>query len=405
MHSEDAVAWYSILMRHLWTLRAFYLLTGLSGGFFGPYLSLLLERDGFSSSAIGGAMSLAMVIAIVVQPLFGLLVDRFHATRTTLALTFLVPAIFAFLYDQQNFLLIVSVYALSTLFSAPQAPIADAYAVGLARAYGTTYGTIRSFGSMGYALGGYAGGLYLEHLSIHLLWLPYALLCVIGGAIAFFLPREKPSSVVRGSIRQGMSTLLKNPRFVLFLLGGFLISETLTAFNTYFVLAFHEIGGSFADTGIALFIASLTNVPAMLIAARVIRRVGREKTMLIAATAYVVRWGVQVLIPIPSVAIAIQVLHGISFGFFYVAAVGFVAQTTTRELQATGQSIFGMVCNGLAGIGGNLVNGFLLRAGGPTLMYAVCAIAALFGAVCFLLVMRVKDAAVDTTKALLDLSP
>lgn len=43
--------------------------------------------------------------------------------------------------------------------------------------------------------------------------------------------------------------------------GSFLVNQTLTAFNTYFVLAFKMSGGLTSLVGVALLIASITNVP------------------------------------------------------------------------------------------------------------------------------------------------
>lgn len=364
-------------------LRLFYLMTGLAGGLLGPYVALLFSRDGLPSDQIGIVTSLGTLVAIVVQPLWGIVVDHFRITRSMLAATFAVPAAATVLYNVHFLPVLLLAYTLASIFSSPQAPIADAYAVATARQAGTQYGTIRSFGSLGYALGSLAGGTYVAHVSVATLWAPYALLCATGAVIALTLPRREPSRVKRSPVLSGVRRLLGNRRFLVFLLGGFLVSETLTAFNTYFVLTFRAIGGSLALTGIAFMIASLTNVPAMLLAARVIGRIGRERTMMVAAFVYVLRWGVQALIPLPSVAIAVQALHGLSFGFFYVAAVDYVSEVTDEAMQATGQSVFGIVCGGLAVIVGNLVNGYLLHVGGATMMYVVCALCSVAAAIAF----------------------
>ncbi|MNN95138.1 Nucleoside H+ symporter [compost metagenome] len=79
-------------------------------------------------------------------------------------------------------------------------------------------------------------------------------------------------------------------------------------------------------------------------------------------------------------------LHGLSFGFFYIAAVEYVALVAGKEMQATGQSLFNMVFVGLGGIIGNLLNGYLLNAGGPGLMYMTCTVSAALGALLLLLV-------------------
>lgn len=364
-------------------LRAFYLATGLSSGIFYPYLSLLLVTNGLNSGQVGLILSIGTLVSIVVQPIWGLVVDRFSVTRVVLFLSAAVPAVFVVFYRMHAPWLIVLASVVSNLFAAPQAPIADAYAVATARRARTSYGAIRLFGSLGFATGGYLGGLYLVHQSMQTLWVPAAFLGLMAAAAAITFPRPPEEVGIGSSMTGGLRVLLSNRRFLVFLCGGLLVSQTLTAFNTYFTLTFRAMGGSLSLTGIAFFIASATNVPAMLMASRVIRRIGRERTMLLAAIAYVLRWGIQAFVPIPSVAIAIQVLHGVSFGFFYVAAVDFVAHAAGKDLQATGQSVFGMVTGGIAGIVGSLVNGYLLQIAGAGVMYGACTASAVAGGACF----------------------
>jgi MFS transporter, PPP family, 3-phenylpropionic acid transporter len=369
-------------------LRAFYLCTGLSSGLLVPYLSLLLEHDGFSSSTVGIVMAIGTFVSILTQPIWGMIVDQFHMTRLTLALSCVLPGVLAIVFDVKWLWLVVLANSIWNIFSSPQAPISDAYAVTSATRTGASYGSIRMLGSLGFALGGYLSGEYIAHFPITSLWIPYIIVALLGGAIACIFPKNDVNFARRTSIRQGIFELLKNRQFVIFLIGGFLVSQTLTAFNTYFAITFHAMGGSLALTGIAFFIASGTNVPAMLIARFVIQRIGRNQTLLLASCAYILRWLVQAYFPIPWVSIIIQVLHGVSFGFYYIAAVDFVFHSASKEYQATAQSIFGMICSGLAGIVGNLLNGFLLRFGGPELMYTSCMASSLLGAVCFWIVWR-----------------
>lgn len=162
----------------------------------------------------------------------------------------------------------------------------------------------------------------------------------------------------------------------------------MTAFGTYFVLAFQSVGGSTSYAGIALFLASITNVPSMFFASKVIRRLGMERTLLLGALIYVLRWGIQVAFPYPSVMIGVQVLHGLSFGFFYIAAVEYVSKITSAEMQATGQSVFNIVFSGFAGILGNLLNGMLLNQGGVGLMNLSCMLSAAAGAALLFYVAR-----------------
>lgn len=377
------------MLNQLWRLRSVHLTTGIAGGLFVPYLSLLLVHDGMHSGQIGWITSIGTLASILIQPVWGMIVDRFQVSRLTLFVSTVIPAVIAWLYDAPWLTTLILVSLVATILATPQIPVVNAFSIVVARQANTTFGTIRMFGSLGFALGGYAGGWFLQHFAISALWLPYAALSLIGGVTALTLrPLKEVGVGVGGSIREGTVELLSNRRFVLFLIGGFLVSQTLTAFNTYFALAFQSIGGSIGVTGFAFMLASATNVPAMLISARVMRRLGRGNTMLLAAFAYTVRWSVQALVPIPWVAISIQALHGVCFGLFYVAAVDYVSDVARKDIQTTAQSVFNMVTGGLAGILGNLSNGYLLHWGGSVAMYGSCAISCALGTICLWFVAK-----------------
>ncbi|AJY75694.1 MFS transporter [Paenibacillus beijingensis] len=368
-------------------LRALYLVSGLAGGMLAPYLTTLFIHQGFSGQQAGWSMAIGTFASVIVQPLWGMIVDRYRRTRLVLGLSLAVPAVLVFFYNTKVFAVAVLVYTVSTIFSATQPPIADSYAVATARAAGTSYGTIRSLASLGYALGGFAGGIYLSYFQITSLWVPYMILAFLGVLAVCTLPEQTDRYVVSMSFSEGLKKLARNKSFLVFLGGCFLVNQTLTAFNSFFVFAFQSIGGSFRLSGVALLIASITNVPAMLLAAFVIRKIGREKMLMLAAVAYILRWGIQWLFPVPAVMIGIQVLHGLSFGFFYIAAVEFVAATAGKEMQATGQSVFNMVFAGFAGIIGNLLNGYLIEAGGVPLMHLSCTVSAALGALLLCIVV------------------
>ncbi|CAH1204684.1 putative 3-phenylpropionic acid transporter [Paenibacillus auburnensis] len=376
-------------MDKLLKLRGFYLFLGLAGGSFGSYLTLLLKYNGMDVSQIGMMMATGTLIAICIQPVWGLIADRYNQARLVLILSVAVPAVLAVFYRFEYFMVLLLIYTVSTIFSSTQAPIADSYAIAAANKAGSSYGSIRLMMSIGAAVGAYAGGQYIENFSVSTIWLPFLVLNSAAVIIALTLPKQaEENHMMSQSFSQGVKKLLGNRVFLAFLGGCFLVNQTMAAFGTYFVVAFQSVGGSASHAGIALFIASFTNVPSMLYASKVIRKLGRERTLLLGALIYVLRWGIQVAFPYPSVMIGVQVLHGLSFGLFYIAAVEYVSQITSPEMQATGQSVFNIVFSGFAGILGNLLNGFLLSEGGVELMNLSCMLSAAVGAVLLLYVAR-----------------
>ncbi|BCG58485.1 MFS transporter [Paenibacillus sp. URB8-2] len=376
-------------MEKLLKLRVFYLFLGLGGGLFTPYLTLLLVDNGLNSGQVGALMATGTLVAILFQPVWGIVSDRYHQTRLVLILSVAVPAGLAVFYRSEYFIVLFAVYMVSTVFSSTQAPIADSYAIAAAKRAGSTYGSIRLMLSFGAAAGGYIGGVYVSSFSVSTIWVPFLLFNLLAVLVAVTLPKEaEGNAIMAQSFAQGMRQLLGNRIFLAFLGGSFLVNQTMTAFGTYFVLAFQSVGGSTQYAGIALMLASITNVPSMLVASRVIGKIGRERTLLLAALIYVFRWAIQVIFPYPAAMISVQALHGLSFGFFLVAAVEYVSQTTSSDMQATGQSVFNMVFSGLSGIVGNLLNGILLSQGGVQLMNVSCMLSSAAGAVLLIYVAR-----------------
>jgi len=376
-------------MKKLLKLRGFYLFLGLAGGSFGPYLTSLLVHNGLDSGQIGMLMATGTLIAILIQPMWGIISDRYNQTRLVLILSVAVPALLAVFYRSEYFIVLMLVFTVSTIFSSTQAPIADSYAIAAAKRAGSTYGSIRLMLSIGAAVGSLAGAKYVSTFSVSTIWMPFLLFNGLAVLIALTLPKQaEENHMMSQSFAQGVRQLIGNRVFLAFLGGSLLVNQTMTAFGTYFVLAFQSVGGSMQYAGIALFIASVTNVPSMLLASKVIKKWGRERTLLIGALIYVLRWGIQVAFPYPSVMIGVQVLHGLSFGLFYISAVEYVSQITSADMQATGQSIFNMVFSGFAGILGNVLNGFLLNQGGVGAMNLSCVISSAAGAVLLIYVAR-----------------
>lgn len=367
--------------------RLLYYVSGISAAGLIPYLALWFHANGLSSPQIGLIFAVSMAIGIIAQPLWGIFVDHFPTSRLPLLLVMGVPGFMALGFNAKQWPVLLTMAIGFNIFMVSRASLSDAYAVSVVQTTGTHYSTIRLFGSMGAATGAYLSGLYIAHLSIHSLWAPFLISSILSAALIFVLPRGATSRAPV-SFWSTLRHAVANPTFVLFLLGAFLVQQTLTAYDTFFTTAFHHIGGAFSDTGFALAVGSMSNVPSMLLAARLIKRWTPSRVMVFAAIVYTVRWTLMALFPIPWVYIVLQALHGISFGLFWVSGVQYVATLFPDHLRASGQSIFSMISVGLAAIVGNLINGIALNLGGPNIMYSLAAVSSTAGLVVLVVLMR-----------------
>lgn len=377
------------MARTVWKFRSLYFAFGVSTGVFFPYISVLLTSDGVSSETVGLLVSIGILASMVAQPVWGLIGDKYHSARLILLVAFVAPAFFGAFFDSRSVVLLGLVTALLFITKVPQTSVANAYTLSAIEGLASAFGRIRLFQSFGFGIGGYLTGLYLSRLPLSSLWVLYAGLCAVSALLLLGMPRMRVDSAderrVGGALDKLTALFRHNGgRFALFLLGAFLINQTLPAFNTYLVIVFRDYGGSISNLGWAIVLASAGNVVSMIFAERLSDRIGTRSVLLLAALIYTLRWVLQYFIVSPTWIILVQLLHG-SFGLFFVPAVRYVDGLSAPEVRVTSQAVFGTVGGalGLSGIVGNALEGFLLKSGGPQLMYGVSALGAFAGALCF----------------------
>lgn len=377
------------MARTVWKFRSLYFAFGVTSGVFFPYIPVLLRSDGVSSDMVGLLISFGIFASMIAQPLWGVIGDKYHSARLIILMTFLGPALVCVLFNIHSIALLAFVTAIVFITKVPQGSVANAYTLSATEGLTAGFGRIRFVQSIGYGIGGYFTGLYLTRFPLSELWLLLAGLSLLSLLLLTRLPRmsvtSDSSSRLTGAKEKLTALFKKNSgRFALFLLGAFLINQTLAAFNTYLVIVFRDYGGSMGNFGWAIMLASLGNVLSMLVAERLSERFGTRRILLAAALMYVLRWVLQYFITNPTWLIFLQILHG-SFGLFFIPAVRYVDRMSAPEVRVTSQAVFGTVSGafGLSGIVGNILEGYLFKLGGPHLMYGMSALSAVAGAICF----------------------
>jgi PPP family 3-phenylpropionic acid transporter len=308
-----------------------------------------------------------------------------------------VPGIVARCFNSHSILGLIGITVIFNLFMVSRSSLTDAYTISAVSKAKVHYGAIRLFGSLGSAAGAFFGGLYIAHVAIKTLWIPFMVFSIMAAILVVKLPKARTTRAGTGSFWTALREALANRQFLFFLIAGFLVQETLSAYDGFFSLAFHDIGGAFRDTGWALALGSLSNVPAMLWASRLLQNHSPRKVMLFSAGTYVLRWTLMAIFPVPWIYIVLQLLHGLSFGLFWISSVSYVAQHFPPPLRATGQSLYSMVSIGMATISGNLISGMALARGGPVLLYTFAAVSAGAG---FLVLAALNRTSIAVAKTL-----
>jgi nucleoside transporter len=217
-----------------------------------------------------------------------------------------------------------------------------------------------SFGEwLGKALGTSKSGAALQQATTYT-FIAAGIASLLQAALSLGLPHTPPkraSAGVEKFARLEAMKLLKNP-FVLVL---FIV--------TFFDAAVHQCyfiwTGTFLQSkavGIAgnwvmpvMSIGQIAEIGTMALLGLVLKRLGWRKTMVLGILGHAVRFGIFALAPIPALVVAINVLHGICYAFFFATVYIFVDEFFPKDARSSAQGLFNFLILGLGPFVGNFL--------------------------------------------------
>lgn len=172
-------------------------------------------------------------------------------------------------------------------------------------------------------------------------------------AFSLTLPHTPPKQAASGE--QSLAwveamTYLRYPFiFVLFLVT--LIDATVH--DGFFIFAFQYLG----DVGVpqnwvqaAMSIGQIAEILTMACLGMVLKRLGWRYTMILGILGHAVRFGVFAFYPDPYAAVAVNVLHGICYAFFFATLYILVDEVFPKDARTSAQGLFNFLILGLGPI-------------------------------------------------------
>jgi PPP family 3-phenylpropionic acid transporter len=120
-----------------------------------------------------------------------------------------------------------------------------------------------------------------------------------------------------------------------------------------------ENGATYSLTGYGLSFQGLCELPLFYFSAKIIARWGIRTTLLVTVFATALRMFLYSVVKNPQAAIAIELLHGVSWSLFWVVCVEYVNMLVREDWRATGQSLLYVAYFGAGAIVGNFWTGYL----------------------------------------------
>ena len=246
-----------------------------------------------------------------------------------------------------------------------------------------SFGTIRMWGSIGFGLSSLIIGQFLNSYGVEFMMWPYLILGTLLLVIAFNIVDAKTSTSTDTKQVQlkDLKVLFTNKKFIIFLSIMMFITITHRANDSFIGLFITSIGGSESLVGIAWFIALISEALIFAFAYYWFKKERALLFLILASVFYTLRWLLFAFTTDPTIVIIGQLLHGLTFGIFYLSALDYVTQLIPKTLNSSGHLIFYSVFFGISGIIGSLIGGFLLDQYGGQTLYLVMAGMTLIGTV------------------------
>ncbi len=355
---------------------------------FNPYIAMYYRSLGFTGLQVGILTAMPAVGLALSGPFWGSVMDALGIHRLVLRMALLLTAVFAIAVANTETFATTFVCVTALAFSlVPLRALLDSYAIAVSDRTRHTFGTIRSWGSVGYFVAVLGLGRIMGKDVDNLFLYAYAGFLLLTLASMWFLPNlaaKQPSHII-----DGLRDIQANRPLLLLLLIAFLL---MVAYATiYLALGIHmrdSLGGSTTQVGIAFAVGAAAELPAFIWGGRLIRKVGERRLILLVVVSYAVRFLLLWLVTDASQVIVVQAMHMTTFALFLVVSVPLAHKLEGGHHPATTQALLTTTSFGFGNIVGSVGGGALLDYVSTSELFLV-----VFGLLCVTLVIFVVGSA------------
>jgi MFS transporter, PPP family, 3-phenylpropionic acid transporter len=366
---------------------AFYFMFFGSLCFLMPFLALHFQGIGFSGIQIGMLTGVAPLITLIGAPLWTGLADSTRRHKVVMAFAIVVVILTALLMSRTvEFHSLFMLIVLFAFFGAPIVSLADTATMTMLGANKDRYGKIRMWGAVGWGGVALLAGIVIENFGMAWPFYGYAIGMSMTLLTALALKFPQQSSGIQ--FRAGMRSLFTSGHWMFFLGMVLLGGLGMATINSYLFVYMESIGISKTTMGLALTISTLSEIPVMFFASRLLRRFNPRGLLILAILVIGARLVGYAIFTQEWQILLTQLVHGFTFPIIWIAGVSYADKTAPPGLAASAQGMFGSTLMGFGAALGGLTGGLLLQRFSPSEMYLIVGLGLIAGAGLFVLAQR-----------------
>ena len=340
-----------------------------------PFLVLYYEHLGLSGRQIGVLSALVPVMTLTV-PLWSAAADLSGRYRAALLLSVGGAAAFTLATPlATTYTGLLALVGALAFFVAPVMPFADHAVLTLLREQRHRYGHLRLWGAVGWGVAAPLAGLLVER-EVRAAFVLAALLLGLLVFVVGSLPVQARAGTeeARPRVRQFLTS-----KWAGLVAAAFVGGVCLAVSGTFLYLHLADLGVRSSFVGLALTVATLSEVPVFLLAGRLLRRYPAPALLAAALAVFAARLLLYSVAASPWLLLGAQGLHGASFSLLWAAGVAYADTLAPEGLRATAQGLLTTVVMGWGGVAGALLGGVFYDAAGAAALFRWVGLSAALG--------------------------
>lgn len=382
-------------------LSAVTFLNYAARGFTFPFISLYLLSQGFSGTQIGIVLSVSAAFRLIISPLLNMLADYtgrhrqlFYGlvTGNSLATIGLVLTTFS------QVALGAMVVVRDSLDMPSASLLSQLTITKLKQKKRDIYGQIRAWGSLGWASTTMISGFIFAVGDYALLFVMAAILNLFSLVFSRNLPQSttEEDDIPKTKNAEPPITLHRPLGFYVLMTSWFLFFIGMSAVGGFAYPYFQEeLGTSNLMIGVLASVAALSEIPAMILIDRLIRRVNIRLTMIVGMLGMAAVWTAFTFLQSASLLIPLMIIRGTFYTFQNVANTLIVSRISHPVNAATNQAISQVTMPALAQLVSAPIAGWIYDLYGARILLQIVSVIAIF-AVIILIAFRRTLAATPT---------
>lgn len=368
----------------IWKLRLYFALYVGSGGFLFPFLALYYQQVGLTGAQMGLLGSIGWTVSMLLAPFWGRWGDTARNPKLVLQIALVGAGItYYFIGLQATFIGIVVFIVLSSIFDNSIGSLSTAHALSATQNEKSGFGSIRLFGSLGWAVAATLAGWLVERAGLIVPFAGYAICAILAAGLIQFV-RSKPKHHDTDQkpnipLKQVASNLAKDKSMLGLAVAMFIVWMSNAGRVQFESIYLIQLGASESLIGLISSMSAAIELPFMFWADRWIKRFGSGAVL---RTALVLQaLGMVFIVVFPSVAsiVIFRTVQGCSFSLLTVALVSYIVEGAPHGQDATALTFYDVTLHGFVILIAAPLSGILFDYVGAYWLYAIALAGNLLG--------------------------